>query len=187
MDEDERGDAPEWPVVDSRVEHENPYFAVRRERVEQHDGTTGDFYHLDMPDDVAVVALDRTDDGPEELVLVEQYRPRLRATTLECPAGGTEGETPLEAAATELREETGYRADHLEHVGSTYVSGWQRNRLHVVFATDLAPGDPELHSGETDITVHRRTVTEAFDHVRTTPSASWLSLPLFLAREAGVL
>ncbi|MFD1511668.1 NUDIX hydrolase [Halomarina rubra] len=173
----------EWPVVDSRVEYENPYFAVRRERVEQADGTTGDFYHLDMPDDVAVLAL--TDEG--SLVLVEQYRPRLRDSFLELPSGGTNDEDPLVAARRELREETGYRAGTVDHLGSCFLTAWQRNRLHVVVARDLEPGDSELHSGETDITVHHRSVEETFAYVRSTPPVAWLAVPLLLAREHDVL
>ncbi|MFC5970861.1 NUDIX domain-containing protein [Halomarina salina] len=173
----------DWPVTDTSVEYENPFFAVRRDSVEQADGTPGDYYYLDKPDDVTVVAV--TEEG--ELVLVEQYRPRLRGTFLECPAGSTEGDDPLDAAARELREETGYRAGALEHVGSYYPSGWERSRQHVVVATDLEAGDPELHSGESDIEVHHRSVTEAFEYVRSTSAVAWLAMPLFLAREAGLL
>ena len=179
----------EWPVTDSRVEYENPFFAVRRDRVEQADGTPGDYYYLEKPDDVTVVALDRAGGhaAADRLVLVEQYRPRLRETVLECPAGGTDGEDPVVAAARELAEETGYRAGHLERVGSYYPSGWERSRQHVVFATDLEAGPPDRDSGESDVEVRHRSVEEAFAYVRSTPAVAWLAMPLFLAREAGLL
>ena len=56
-----------------------------------------------------------------ELVLIAQDRPPVQATVIELPAGlagdGHAHDEPLATAALrELEEETGYTADHLEHV-----------------------------------------------------------------------
>lgn len=58
-----------------------------------------------------------TNDG--KLLLIEQYRPPVKAKVLELPAGlvGDHthgGEDPAEAARRELEEETGYRAEKME-------------------------------------------------------------------------
>jgi ADP-ribose pyrophosphatase len=64
----------------------------------------------------AIIAI--TDD--HEIVVVEQFRPAMNATTLELPAGivgdevGSENEARADAARRELEEETGYRAAHME-------------------------------------------------------------------------
>jgi ADP-ribose pyrophosphatase len=56
------------------------------------------------------------------VLLVEQYRVPLQARCLELPAGlvgdETEGEDVATSAARELEEETGYRPDRIEIIGS---------------------------------------------------------------------
>jgi ADP-ribose pyrophosphatase len=62
----------------------------------------------------------------DHVLLVEQYRVPLGASCIELPAGligdHDEGEDTLVSAARELEEETGYRADHLEIVGTFFSS-----------------------------------------------------------------
>lgn len=67
-------------------------------------GTTAPYYCLVRPSGIIAFVVDR--EG--RLALIEQYRPPLRRTTLEMPAGTIEpGETPDEAVAREVMEETG--------------------------------------------------------------------------------
>ena len=62
-----------------------------------------------------------TEDG--RVVLVRQWRQPLDAFTLELPSGGVDGdERPRTAARRELLEETGYRAQDLEHLASMHTS-----------------------------------------------------------------
>lgn len=84
-----------------------PWFAI--EAVPDRDGSMDPPYYRLVCGD-GVVALPMTDHG--ELLLVEQYRPTLCATTLEFPAGEREAdETECLAAARETWEETGYVCD----------------------------------------------------------------------------
>jgi ADP-ribose pyrophosphatase len=61
--------------------------------------------------------------GGGDVVLVRQWRQPLGAFTLELPSGGIDaGEKPGQAARRELFEETGYRAEGLEHLVSVHTS-----------------------------------------------------------------
>ena len=61
--------------------------------------------------------------GSGDVVLVRQWRQPLGTFTLELPSGGVDaGEKPRQAAGRELFEETGYRAEGLEHLVSVHTS-----------------------------------------------------------------
>lgn len=85
---------------------------------------------------VGVLAL--TPEG--RLVMVRQFRPGPDRVVLNIPGGFVDTEeTPLEAAARELTEETGYTSTELEHV-VTAMSASSTGQRHVVIARDCRPG-----------------------------------------------
>jgi 8-oxo-dGTP pyrophosphatase MutT (NUDIX family) len=96
-----------------------PWFRVHEERWGTFFGLDGTpFYRIESSDGVLVLAV--TKEG--KFILVRQFRPAIRRTTLEFPAGNMEkGETPEEAAAQGLLEETGYRAGTLQLLGSGHI------------------------------------------------------------------
>lgn len=74
--------------------------------------------------------------GPEGWALVPTYRYPVGAVSLEFPRGGCEPkESPLDAAARELAEETGYDCDRssLRHLGMLHAeTGLIESGVHVV-------------------------------------------------------
>lgn len=99
-------------------------------------------------------------DDDRHVLLVEQYRVPLGRRCLELPAGliGDDGadEAPELAAARELEEETGYRAETLVSLGEYYSSpGMVSESFTLIRASGLTKvSDGGGVDGE-DITVHR--------------------------------
>jgi len=83
-----------------------------------------------------------------KIIMIKQYRPAVRGSILELPAGTIEeGEDPVTCAKRELEEETGYKAGKLKPLGSFYASpGYTSEVLHAFLAEDLIPGkeSPEI-------------------------------------------
>lgn len=172
---------PAWPIIESTTEYENPWFSAERDTVRRPDGEIGEYYRITTGDDDVVVVAE-TDDS--QIVLVEQYRPRLKDTFLECPAGAADGEKPTAAAARELQEETGYKAESLELLTSYYPEGWVSDQRHIVYATDLDSGEPNLHDGEF-LEVCSLPVKDAIEAVQHEPIVGWALTPLLLALQSG--
>ena len=101
-------------------------------------------------------------DEHDHVLLVEQFRVPLGKPCIELPAGligdddGLEGEDPAEAAARELEEETGYRADRIEALGEFYSSpGMVGESFTLLRASGLTRTGPGGGVEGEDITVHR--------------------------------
>ncbi|HEV8630993.1 MAG TPA: NUDIX hydrolase [Thermoanaerobaculia bacterium] len=95
---------------------------------------------LAAPDWVNVIPLL----GDGRVVMVRQWRFGIAAPTLEIPGGVVDpGEAAADAAARELREETGYRATAWRRLGEvTPNPAILANRCATFLATGLEAGEP---------------------------------------------
>lgn len=105
---------PPWRTVESTLALDHPVLKVERARRRGETGQEHEFVLLHSPDWVNVVPL--TAEG--RVVLIRQWRQGSQQTTLEIPGGIIDpGETPAQAGARELREETGYLAGEMVFLG----------------------------------------------------------------------
>lgn len=85
------------------------------------------------------------------IVMVNQYRAALDSFSLEIPAGGYQfrGEPEMEAAARELKEETGYTAGKMEKILDIRTTvAFCNERIAIFLATDLEEGEQDLDPDE---------------------------------------
>ena len=137
------------------------------------DGSENQHLRINLPPVVAVVALlpAAGPDGPR-VVLIEQLRPAVGGVLFEIPAGHIEeGESPEQAAARELEEETGYRAGTLEPLAVRYtIPGMSFQSMHFFLATDLEPGSQQLEESEF-IVVHELELAGLVEEILAGPPA----------------
>jgi ADP-ribose pyrophosphatase len=136
-----------------------------RDSVRLPNGQTSVREWIDHPGASAIVPL--FDDG--STLLVRQFRYPPRRTFLEVPAGKLDapGEDPADVAARELEEETGWRADRFEPIGSSHPCiGYSNEVIHFFLATGLERGEQDLADGEF-VDVVSVDLTEAVERART--------------------
>jgi len=98
-----------------------------------------------------------------EVILVSQYRIGAQGFLLELPAGVMDsGESPLESARRELREETGQDSDLLIPLGGFYmVPGYSNEHMSAFLALELHPA-PLAQDEDEFLELSRQPVAEVY-------------------------
>jgi len=174
-----------WQTHDSTTAYENAWIRVREDRVTRPDGGSAIYGVVEMKH-AAVFVVAVTDD--DEVLLVELHRYPTGTSSVEIPAGGSEGQDALPAAQRELREETGLEADNWTRLGSMWaLNGVCRANEHVFLAQGLRPVGGEKLAEEGITGVRRVPWPDVLEMVRAgeiTDSESIASL-LYAAIELG--
>jgi ADP-ribose pyrophosphatase len=133
-------------VLSSRRLFDGHVFNVRSDEVRYADGSV---HRIDVVEHGASLAIMATTTS-RELVLVRQYRHPAGSLLWEVPAGTAEaGESLLDGARRELREETGYLAGRIRPVVSVWTTpGFCSEVMHFFRADQLTAGEPAFDDDE---------------------------------------
>lgn len=125
-------------IIKEELKYEGNFLKFVSIDVELPDGNKGNRDVIRHPGASAVLAfLDE-----ETVLLVEQFRVALNRVLLEIPAGKLEkGEDPKVCAYRELEEETGYKSENIEYLGTIATgAGFTDEQIHIYKATNLYKG-----------------------------------------------
>lgn len=110
-------------------------FNVEQVQMQLPNGKTHSYDLVDHPGAVTIVPVDANGN----ILFVRQYRVGAEQELLELPAGVLKDEEPpADAAAREVREETGMAAKKMQLLGNCYLApGYSSEYMHIFLATDL--------------------------------------------------
>lgn len=103
-----------YRVISSTIVYKNPWIEVREDKIKTDKGKDGVFGTVDYGRGITICAVN----SKREVYLIKEYYYVLEEYGVQLPSGGIDnGETPLEAAKRELKEETGIIAKQWYELG----------------------------------------------------------------------
>jgi len=133
-------------VLKSRMLYDGRVFGLRRDEVIEPNGVRARREVITHPGSVVVLPV--LDDG--RILMIRQYRYAAKQYLWELVAGRIDGgESVKQAAARELREETGYRAKRFSVFLDMFPTpGFVEERMHILLAEGLTEGEAEPEADE---------------------------------------
>lgn len=143
---DEKGDSLEEVQLSTRVAYTGLFLNLHQDRVLCPDGREAVREYVTHPG--AVVIIPVLPNG--KLLLERQFRYPVGQAFIEFPAGKIDpDENPLDCAARELQEETGYRACSWTYLGRMHPCiGYSNERIEIFLARNLEYVGHQWDEGE---------------------------------------
>ncbi len=136
----------EYERIGRKLIHKGKIVDFYEDTMKLPDGRTAEWDFIMHKGAAAIVPVDK--DG--KIVMVRQYRNACERYTLEIPAGGLNPEEDRKvAAARELEEETGYKAENVKHLLDLYTTVAFCNELISIYYTEeIYPSKQHLDEDE---------------------------------------
>ena len=137
---------PVAKILRSEIIYKGPVFGLRRDEVLEPGGVRAIREVITHPGSVVVLPV--LPDG--RILLIRQYRHATRQYLWELVAGRIDsGERVRQAAARELLEETGYRAQRFHEFLDVFPTpGFLEERMHILLAEKLTAGKAQPEEDE---------------------------------------
>lgn len=151
-----------WTIKDRKKKFANGYFTVFEDDVVRPDGQPDNYATIGFLPGVAVLPVD--DD--QNVYLTKQFRYALERKNIEAVCGAIDGETPLDAAKREAKEELGIEAEDWTSLGKIQTDTSITNSTsHLFLARNLTFRKPEREATE-DIETVKMPLAEAIEKVK---------------------
>jgi ADP-ribose pyrophosphatase len=147
-----------YRILKSEIIHSGKVFNTKVDQIEYNSGNKSVREVAEHPGGAVIVPV--TSEG--KIIMITQHRYPVDKTLLELPAGKLDkNENPFHCAVRELEEETGYKSDNVNEIGSIYTTpGYSTEKLWIYLAKDLKPGNHNREEGEFGMKVFEYTLEE---------------------------
>ena len=156
-----------WSLLKSEFVFHHKWYQLRKDTVALPDGKIVDDYFISVRPEVVLI-FPLTETG--EVIFVRQYKHGAGAILLELPGGTFDPsrEAPESAALRELREETGYVAQRLTHLGIVHDNPTKdTNRIHFFRAEQLSDHGQQALDKTEDIEIVKIPTASIRDMIHT--------------------
>lgn len=119
-----------FKILSRELAFDCPWSPIEKQMVELPSGKTTDWYVNLLGPSVLMIPMNKSG----EVLLQKNYKHGCQSIITEIPAGLVDkGEAPEKAAARELREETGLKAESLEYLGEMFSNPTGSKMVYHVF------------------------------------------------------
>lgn len=153
--------------IKSRRVHTGKVISLDVDTVRFPDGSVGELEMIRHPGASAIVPFLSDPRGEDpQVLMIRQYRYAADGYMYEIPAGRLDpGESPLDCAMRELKEETGCTAERFDHLLTMYTTpGFTDEKIHLFMATGLVAGETK-HEADEFLDLHPMRLSRALEMV----------------------